>query len=179
MSAIDLLLEEHRAFESILDGLERSIGRIYAGAPAPARDVEEILLLCRRFTAGCHHRIEETILFPALARHGLTPDLTPIAALEAQHESGQAFLNEFEAAYEGLVRGDETARHRVYVLMREYVGMLRDHMWIEDHYFRSPAARALTASEDGVLADAILAQDCLAERQHFLDLAARYRAQHV
>src|SRR6185436_9023398 len=170
MHAIDLLFEEHRAFESILDALEQSIGRIQAGGPVPDGEVDRLLEQCRRFTAGRHHRVEEAILFPALARHGLTPDLTPIAALEAQHESGRAFLGEFEDAYHDLIRGDETARQRVYVLMREYVGMLRDHMWIEDYYFRSPAANALTPDENRLLAAAILSEDSY-DRDTFLALA--------
>ena len=179
MAAIDLLFEEHRAFEAILEGLEQSIGRIHAGGSVRDPQIPGILEQCRRFTAGRHHRIEESILFPALGRHGLTPDLTPIAALEAQHESGRAFLGEFEAAYDDLIRGDDAARDRVYVLMREYVGMLRDHMWIEDHYFRSAAANALTPEEDRELSAAILAEDSRADRERFLALAARCRVDRV
>ena len=172
MRAIDLLFEEHRAFESILDALEHSVGRIQHGAPVPDPDVEQMFEGCRRFTAGRHHQIEEAILFPALARHGLTPDLTPVAALEAQHESGRAFLGEFEDAYRDLIGGDETARQRVYVLMREYVGMLRDHMWIEDYYFRSPAANALTPEENRQLATAILSDDGY-DRDEFLKMTIK------
>jgi len=179
MRAIDLLLEEHRAFESILDALEESIGRIRDGGPVPDLEVEELLTQCRCFTAGRHHQIEESILFPALGRHGLTPDLTPIAALEAQHESGRAFLDEFEQAYRDAVDGVRAARPRLHVLMREYVGMLRDHMWIENHYFRSPAANALTPAEDGQLAAAILSPESRVERERLLERADRCRWDHV
>jgi hemerythrin-like domain-containing protein len=177
VTGIDLLMEEHRALESVLTALEGATKRLRDGDGVPAGTLEDIFIFCRRFTDGCHHVHEEEILFPALAAHGLTPDMTPMSALAAQHESGRAFLAELQAAYERFVAGDDSARQEVYVLAREYVGMLREHIWIENHYFRSPAAQALTPDEDAKLTQAVLA--CRngggAERQHFLDLAERHR----
>ena len=79
--------------------------------------------------------------------------------------------------HERILGGDDSARKEVYVLAREYVVMLREHIWIENHYFRSPAAQALTPDEDAKLTQAILLcrNGGVAERQHFLDLAERHR----
>ena len=178
MKAIDLLMEEHHALESVLNALEAAAKRLRDGEPVPDGTLEDIFLFCRRFTDGCHHLNEEQILFPALAAHGLTPDMTPMSALVAQHESGRAFLTELQRAYDRFGAGDQSARGEVYILAREYVGMLREHIWIENHYFRSPAAKALTAEEDARLADAILTCELgggCAQRQRFLDLAERHR----
>lgn len=177
MNAIDLLMEEHHALESVLIALEASTTRLRDGETVPDGTIEDIFLFCRRFTDGCHHVHEEKILFPALAAHGLTPDMTPMSALAAQHESGRAFLAELQAAYTRFCAGDNDARQDVYLLAREYVGMLREHIWIENHYFRSPAAQALTPEEHAKLAQAILAcrNGGAAERQGFLDLAERHR----
>lgn len=178
MTAIDLLMEEHRALEAMLDALEAAARRVRDGQSVPAGAIEEIFFFCKQFTAGCHHVNEEEILFPALAAHGLTPDMTPMAALAAQHESGRAFLGDLQNAYERFAAGDESVRKDIYVLAREYSGMLREHIAIEDHYFRSPAAQALTPDEDERLRTAIL--QCARgggplERRKFLDLAARHR----
>lgn len=177
MKGIDLLLEEHRAFEAVLSALEGATKRLRDGERVPTGILEDIFVFCRRFTDGCHHVHEEQILFPALAAHGLTPDTTPMSALSAQHESGRAFLSDLRGAYDRFAAGDDGARNEVYVLAREYVGMLREHIWIENHYFKSPAAEALTPEEDARLAAAILScQDGgFAERQRFLDLAERHR----
>lgn len=177
MKAIDLLMEEHHALEAVLNALEAATKRLREGESVPPGTLEDIFLFCRRFTDGCHHVHEEEILFPALAAHGLTPEMTPMSALAAQHESGRAFLSELQGAYIRFSAGDDTARQDVYVLAREYVGMLREHIWIENHYFRSPAALALTPEEDGKLAAAILScqNGGSAERQRFLDLAERHR----
>lgn len=178
MKSIDLLMEEHHALESVLNALEAAAQRLRDGEPVPPGTLEDIFLFCRRFTDGCHHVHEEEILFPALAAHGLTPEMTPMSALAAQHESGRAFLAELQAAYTRFAAGDDLARQDVHLLAREYVGMLREHIWIENHYFRSPAAQALTPEEDAKLTNAILT--CRAagganERQRFLDLAERHR----
>lgn len=177
MKAIDLLMEEHHALEAVLSALEAATKRLRDGESVPPGTLEDIFLFCRRFTDGCHHVHEEEILFPALAEHGLTPDMTPMSALAAQHESGRAFLAELMAAYSRFAAGDDTARPDVYILAREYVGMLREHIWIENHYFRSPAAQALTPAEDAKLTQAILScrDGGFAERQRFLDLAERHR----
>lgn len=177
MKGIDLLMEEHHALESVLSALEGATRRLRDGEEVPPGTLEDIFLFCRRFTDGCHHVHEEEILFPALATHGLTPDMTPMSALAAQHESGRAFLAELQAAYDRFTAGEDCARQDVYVLAREYVGMLREHIWIENHYFRSPAAQALTPEEDARLSQAILLcrNGGVAERQHFLDLAERHR----
>ena len=148
------------------------------GENVPAGAIEEIFNFCKRFTDGCHHVNEEQILFPALAAHGLTPDMTPMTVLAAQHESGRAFLEDLQNAYARLVAGDDSVRKEVHVLAREYAGMLREHIAIEDHYFRSPAAQALTPAEDERLQTAIL--ECArgggpCGRRDFLDLATRHR----
>ena len=178
MTGIDLLMEEHRALEAMLDALEAATRRVRDGEDVPAGAIEEIFHFCKRFTDGCHHVNEEQILFPALAAHGLTPDMAPMAVLAAQHESGRAFLQDLQNAYERFAAGDESVRQDIYVLAREYAGMLREHIAIEDHYFRSPAAQALTPAENGRLEKAIL--ECArgggpCGRREFLDLAVRHR----
>lgn len=178
MKSIDLLMEEHQALESVLSALEAAAKRVRDGEPVPDGTLEDIFLFCRRFTEGCHHVNEEEILFPALAAHGLTLDMTPMSALAAQHESGRAFLAELQAAYERFAAGEESARQEVHILAREYVGMLREHIWIENHYFRSAAAEALTPEEDARLAHAIVTCERgggRAQRQSFLELAERHR----
>lgn len=178
MKSIDLLMEEHHALESVLNALEAVAKRLRDGQAVPDGTIEDIFLFCRRFTDGCHHLNEEQILFPALAVHGLTPEMTPMSALAAQHESGRAFLTELQQAYDRFGAGNESALGEVYILAREYVGMLREHIWIENHYFRSAAAQALTEAEDAKLADAILTCELgggYAQRQRFLDLAERHR----
>jgi hemerythrin-like domain-containing protein len=178
MRSIDLLIEEHRALSATLDALEAASRRLHSGIDVHEETFDNIFAFCKRFTDGCHHVHEERILFPALAAHGLTPDLTPMSALVAQHESARAILAELQAAYTRFRRGDEGARHDVFVVTREYVTMLRDHMSIEEHYFQSPAALALTPEEDERLADAILSCErgggCDGRRK-FLESARRHR----
>jgi hemerythrin-like domain-containing protein len=178
MKSIDLLIEEHRALEATLDALEAASRRLHSGIPVPGETFDNIFAFCKRFTDGCHHVHEERLLYPALAAHGLTPDLTPMSALVAQHESARAILAELHEAYDRFCRGDESARRDVFVVAREYVTMLRDHMSIEEHYFQSPAALALTPDEDDRLAEAILSCERgggVESRRQFLDSARRHR----
>jgi len=118
----------------------------------------DVMEFSERFTSNCHHAKEEHHLYPHLARHGLEPDSSPIAALREQHEANHAYLREMHAALTRMRTGDGRAREAFAASARDYVRMLREHIRIEDHYFQEISS-ILSADEDALLSGRMAAVD--------------------
>jgi len=151
MKAIDVLTRDHERIKALLD-LIRDAMRELETAPRP--DVAtwtHLLEMCEQWVDRVHVLKEEQGLFPILRSRGLGPEVTVVAALISQHQTGQAFLRELHRALQRLAAGDAAARHDVLVWARDYVELLREHMRIEDHYFYELADGSLTAADEAAL----------------------------
>jgi hemerythrin-like domain-containing protein len=178
MRSIELLLQEHRAIELMLDVLDRAARRLQAGGAVERAFMEQLFEFFERFGDAGHHSKEELCLFPVLARHGLGPDTAPIGALISQHEVGRVYLADLRATFERTARGDKTAGPELVMLATEYRDMLREHIWLEDQYFVEFATGVMTEDEDEELVGAMRdggAAMAPADRRRYLDLAARHR----
>lgn len=164
MTAIDVLLEEHQMIRRMADVIDAVADRLAAGRPVAERMLADVMEFSERFTSSYHHAKEEHHLFPVLARHGLGPESSPIAALREQHEANHAYLREMRAAFTRLAAGDAEAAQAFAASARDYVRMIREHIRIEDHYFQE-VATVLTPEEDRLLAARMAAVDEAAGRE--------------
>ncbi len=158
MRAIEVLLEEHRLIRRMADIIEAVADRLAAGQAVAERVLADVMEFSERFTSSHHHAKEEHQLFPVLARHGLGPESSPIAALREQHEANHAYLREMRAAFTRLAAGDAGAAQAFAASARDYVRMIREHIRIEDHYFQEVGA-LLTPEEDRHLVERMAAAD--------------------
>jgi hemerythrin-like domain-containing protein len=151
MRAVDVLIGEHRLIKRMASVIEAVADRLDRGLEVADRVLGDLIEFSEQFTSNCHHAKEEHHLFPVLAQHGLGPDLSPIAALREQHEANHAYLREMHAALTRIRAGDPQARQAFAASARDYVRMLREHIRIENHYFRDIAS-VLTPEEDEAVA---------------------------
>jgi hemerythrin-like domain-containing protein len=164
MKAVDVLLEEHRMIRRMADIIDAVAARLARGEAVGERVLADLMEFSERFTSNYHHAKEEHHLFPVLARHGLGPESSPIAALREQHEANHAYLREMRAAFTRLAAGDPRAAEAFAASARDYVRMIREHIRIEDHYFQEVAS-VLTPEEDRGLAERMAAVDEAAGRE--------------
>lgn len=164
MSAIDVLLEEHRMIRRMAGIIEAVADRLARGQAVAEGVLADLIEFSEQFTSSHHHAKEEHHLFPLLARHGLGPESSPIAALREQHEANHAYLREMRAAFTRLRAGDAEAPRVFAASARDYVRMIREHIRIEDHYFQE-VAPVLTPEEDRLLAGRMAAVDQAAGRE--------------
>jgi hemerythrin-like domain-containing protein len=146
MKFLDILMDEHRGFTSMLNVLDAVAGRVQRGQDVPAEMMVGLLDFFEYFTDG-HHLQEEQLLFPLLAEHGIGRDQTVVNALLAQHEAGRTYSAKMRADLERMRAGEADAPERFAAHAQGYVELIREHIRIEDSYFYGVAEEILTHAE--------------------------------
>jgi hemerythrin-like domain-containing protein len=131
---IELLMEEHRLIERVLDALDARVAE-------PARFVA----FFGEFADGQHHGKEEEILFRAMIEAGVPERAGPIAVMLHEHDLGRTLMNELAAATSWTPEAEHAAR--------SYSALLRQHIQKEDRILY-PMARKILGREMAAVADA-------------------------
>ena len=151
MKAIEILMQEHRVIERVLDALELAAGHLAAGRPVRAGFFLEAADFIAGFADGTHHRKEEGVLFGAMIDSGAPREGGAIDMMLEEHEQGRAFTRAMRDAARRLEGGDADARHQVASSARGYVALLRDHIAKEDEMLFPMADELLSAEGQDAL----------------------------
>jgi hemerythrin-like domain-containing protein len=151
MKTVERMTEEHRLIERMLQVFEETAGILERGGCAPAGMLAGILEFSRVYADAGHHAKEEDIFVPALAAHGLEADASAIGALQAQHDAGRRLVGEMTGLLPSVGCGERIARQAFAAAAREYIGLLREHIQMENHLFADYAEDYLTDDEDADL----------------------------
>jgi hemerythrin-like domain-containing protein len=143
MQAIDVLMQEHRIIEQVLDALESAAAHLARGDAVPARFFLDAADFAAGFADGCHHRKEEGVLFPTMKQHGAPPSGGAIEVMLDEHEQGRSHVRQLREAARKLEAGDSTAASRVVAAARGYAALLRDHIGKEDEMLFPLAAELI------------------------------------
>jgi hemerythrin-like domain-containing protein len=153
MKATQILMEEHRVIEQVLNTLERAAHFLGEGAavrPGLFLDAADFI---RGFADGCHHKKEEGVLFQSMIAHGVPVEQGPIGVMLADHELGRQYTRQMRLAAERLQAGDAAARQEVVANALAYVQLLRGHILKEDCILFPMADQAIPLSEQEGVAD--------------------------
>lgn len=176
MRAIDVLMEEHRLIERVLDALEAAANALDRRQPVRPGFFLEAADFIAGYADGCHHHKEEGVLFDAIVASGLPASEGPIPVMLMEHEQGRAFTRGLRDAARRLDAGDAGAARQVVANARGYVALLRDHIMKEDEVLFPLADELLTPDrQDEVLQGfaRIEREDAMeGARERFLSLAA-------
>jgi hemerythrin-like domain-containing protein len=145
MKATAILMTEHRVIEQVLSVLEVMARRAEQMELLDAAAASETLDFFRTFADGCHHGKEEGQLFPRLEARGLPREGGPTGVMMHEHQLGRDLLGRMAAAVEHRSPAEFAGP------AREYVMLLRDHIWKEDNRLFQMADRVLTADDDDEL----------------------------
>ncbi len=152
MRAIDVLMEEHRVIERVLDALEAGAGRLQRGEPVRPGFFLDVADFAAGFADGCHHHKEEGVLFPAMQGSG-EPTGGPVAALLEEHVEGRRYVRRIRDAVAALEGGDPAAAGHLTAAANGYAALLRGHIEMEDEAVFPMAARLIPEAEhDAVMA---------------------------
>lgn len=147
MNALDILTNEHRIIERMLQVLGAVVDRLDRQREVPIAVAEGALRFFRLIADGVHHEKEERVLFPLLAKHDFGPEQPFINALMEHHEMGRTYVLRMEVQWSRMQQGDPQARASLVAETRAYTDLMREHIRIEDDFFRDQAAEHLS-SED-------------------------------
>lgn len=133
MTPVEILMNEHRNIERMLDCLEAMTITFLAERHIDAELAREAVAFLQGYADRCHHGKEESRLFQALEEHGLAADCGPTAVMRYEHEQGRTRIKEMAEAIAAGEKNDDEAPARFARAARMYLGLLREHIQKEDH----------------------------------------------
>jgi hemerythrin-like domain-containing protein len=145
MRAIEILKNEHRVIEKVVDSLERIADRGAEQGRLDALAARRALDFFHSFVDGCHRNKEEIFLFPLMKARGLP--CGPTGVMRDQHDRGLSHLWAMAAFLPGAADGEADALEQFVRQVRIYVQFLREHIENEDNRLYVDADRALTAAD--------------------------------
>jgi hemerythrin-like domain-containing protein len=169
MKPTEILSQEHRVIEQVLNVLEQMAGQADKTGRLDKRDATDAVEFFRNFADKCHHGKEEAQLFPAMEAKGFSRQGGPTGVMIAEHEFGRARVRGMAAAAQKGAANEFAAE------ARQFIAMLREHIQKEDHCLFSMADQAFTpADQEQLLAafEKVEAEDMGAgTHERFLKLA--------
>jgi hemerythrin-like domain-containing protein len=147
MKATEILMEEHRVIERVLDSIEKGVEKIKNGQQIDPQFFIDVTEFVRGFADGCHHHKEEGVLFKSMESHGVPAAGGPIGVMLAEHEQGRQFIRGLRAATEKWAGGDQNAKAQVIQNALGYTALLRMHIQKEDTILFPMADRAIPKTE--------------------------------
>ena len=151
MNATDLLVNEHRVIEQVLNCLERIIEQAVAAERLEEEPAREAIDFFRIFADRCHRRKEEVRLFPLMQARRVGDGCGPVPVMRSEHELGHLLLIGMNGAIERASNGDANALQCFVQRGRDYIRLLREHIKTEEHDLFPSANRAMNESDQQTL----------------------------
>lgn len=157
INMVDILLEEHKMIDEMIDLLELSVKRAKGESGLPQNTMSEELDFCKNFVNKTHEVKEEELLAPEMHRHGFPLDRGPILEMFEDHRKGRAILRRLTAT-EKIVRADERQQSFAQ-LAAAYSLYLYEHLREEEENLFKAAKLAIDAGRQQELAEQSLKLD--------------------
>jgi len=132
MKATEVLVEEHRVIEQVLNTLELGVKRLESGQVVRPEFFLAAMDFIRGFVDGCHHQKEEGVLFRHMEDQGIPFQGCPLGVMLAGHELGRQYTQAMIFAANSMKSGDLSANRRAKESSRSYIALLRRHIYKED-----------------------------------------------
>jgi hemerythrin-like domain-containing protein len=146
MKAIELLMDEHRTIERVLEAMEQWVDCVQR-SPGSAEQsrLAEIISFLREFVDDRHHAKEEQILFATMVEQGFPREHGPIAVMQHEHELGRSLVQALAELAQRPGRWEEEDRRQVARTARAFASLLREHIQKEDRVLYPMAEQRLPA----------------------------------
>lgn len=182
MEAIEVLMQEHRTIEQVLEALERFAEGAARSRRTDKEELSRFVRFFREFADGRHHAKEEGVLFQAMVQQGFPSQGGPIPVMLSEHEHGRALVGALaQLAQQDAAWSDEDLAH-VAQVARAYGVMLRGHIRKEDLILYPMAERHLPEAAARKVSEACRGLDAAAggaDRDRLPALAEELIARHV
>ncbi len=126
------LRAEHQVILKVLDCFEIALRRAAAAQTLAEAEFLPFVEFFREFADRCHHCKEEDRLFPCLERCGLPREHGPIAVMLHEHQLGRAHVRAIAESLPAAAAGDPAALRRALHEGREFIHLLREHIYKEN-----------------------------------------------
>lgn len=159
MKPTNILVNEHRIIEQVLNCVERMVHRCASEGRLEEAPAREAIGFFRAFAECAHLAKEEAHLFPLVAGTKCPQGCHPseLATREAQH--GHAHLQAMEDAIEGAAAGEKNSVERFVRHGQEYIALLMKYIENEEDWLFPQANRVLDEANQQVLGDRLQRDD--------------------
>jgi hemerythrin-like domain-containing protein len=145
-------MKEHSAILTMLQILEAVCQKLEASVDVGVSDMENILTFFKEFADGCHHRKEESLLFPQLERAGIPRERGPIGVMLAEHDLGRKYVREMNDGLKDFKTAqDRDGLRRFVTSARAYANLLTLHINKENNVLFPMADQCLDAEAQAFL----------------------------
>ncbi|MBZ0170597.1 Hemerythrin HHE cation binding domain protein [Candidatus Methylomirabilis lanthanidiphila] len=151
-SPTQILKDEHTLILQALDGLERKLIALEAGAAPDRAYFEKAVKFIRTFADQCHHGKEEDLLFKTMVNRGFPLQGGPIAVMLSEHEAGRTYVRDMADAA-AAIQTDPAATQKIIRNGRAYIQMLRPHIDKENMILYAMADNMLSADDQAHLSE--------------------------
>ena len=138
---IDLLRQEHRNIEKLLQVLEREL-KVFARGERPDYEVIQAVIAYFQVYPDVYHHPPENLVFQKLKARNSTAAAN-IGDLEAAHRSGSDRLRQVAQSVDSVLADRELLRQDVEDVIRDFIEQERRHIAMEERDFFPAAVKAL------------------------------------
>ena len=147
MQPTEVLMQEHRVIEQVLDCLETMAQRSETGGELDLESANQAVDFFRNFADRCHHGKEEDCLFPLLESKGFSREQGPTGVMLQEHDAGRRHVRGMAEAIGAVAAGNSSATTGFVSHARAFVLLLREHIQKEDHCLFQMTDQALSEQE--------------------------------
>ncbi|MCG8449103.1 MAG: hemerythrin domain-containing protein [Pirellulales bacterium] len=133
MRPTEMLMQEHRVIEQVLNCLEIMVQQCTDEGDLDTESANLAIDFFQNFADRCHHGKEEDCLFPLLEQKGFSREQGPTGVMLDEHEAGRQHVRGMSAASSAVAAGDSSATTNFVSHARAFIGLLREHIQKEDH----------------------------------------------
>jgi len=151
MKPTDILKEEHRAIERMLNILDRAAGQLEKQEHVPLEVLDKAIMFIQRFADGCHHQKEESLLFPAMEQKGFPRSGGPLGVMLQEHEMGRSLVSAMKKDLEAFGKGVMESGRELARNARKFSDLLRNHIAKEDNVLFVMADQHFSETEQSQL----------------------------
>lgn len=138
-----VLKEEHRVIERVLDAMERAASADHVDEEF----VNKALDFVRNFSDGCHHAKEENLFFPALEAAGIPRENGPIGVMLMEHEQGRRLVALIAENVRPAAQGEAKPTAALRLALSEFVALLRGHIDKEENILFAMGDQVLNSEQ--------------------------------
>jgi hemerythrin-like domain-containing protein len=148
MDPINVLMNEHRVIEQVLDAFETTIRNFAETGELDRAKLAQYVRFIREFADAMHHGKEEDHLFEKMVEHGFPRDQGPVAAMFSDHDLGRQYAKVLsDASRNGRDGWTEDEANEIGRASVQYIELLRGHIHKEDNILYVMARRQIPADE--------------------------------
>jgi hemerythrin-like domain-containing protein len=147
----EILVNEHRIIEQVLNCLERMVERCRTAGRLEREPAEDAIAFFREFAECSHLAKEEAHLFPLVAGAKCPQGCRPAELMSREKAHGHSHLEAMAGVIEGAAAGNKDATNRFTEHGEAYIGLLMKYIENEEDWLFHQADRLLSEDSQRIL----------------------------